>query len=72
MTSADSRDKVQLSEPLVLAGSESPSDWHASSTLEKIIDPFCHLIDQIRPDKLVIFQYNRLYRTDGKALPWLG
>src|SRR5690606_31556765 len=38
----------------------------------EVIHPFGHLINQIRPNKLVIFQHNRLYRTDGKALPWLS
>src|SRR5690606_5427439 len=38
----------------------------------KIIHPFGHLINQIRPDKLVIFQHNCLYRTDGETLPWLS
>src|SRR5690606_32219769 len=38
----------------------------------EVIHPFGHLIDQIRSDKLVIFQHNSLYRTDGKTLPWLS
>src|SRR5690606_13481638 len=37
--------------------------------LRKIINPFCHLVNQFRTDKLVTFQYDGLYRTNRKTLP---